>query len=62
MLTVQLPSLERRMFLKNREFISADRHGLQTELLPGDDEVIAVLEKHFGLSLPAETDFGLKDS
>jgi N-hydroxyarylamine O-acetyltransferase len=58
-LTVQLPSLDRRVFLRNREFVTVTREETKTELLADDLEVIAVLERHFGLRLPADASFGL---
>lgn len=54
-LVAQIPSLDRRVFLRNRELITVTGNGMQTELLPDDRSVIAALEKHFGLQLPADT-------
>jgi N-hydroxyarylamine O-acetyltransferase len=55
-LTVQLPSLDRRIFVHNREFITVTRDGMTTEQLPEIRDIIAALEKHFALRLPAGTD------
>lgn len=60
-LTVQLPSSERRVFLKNREFIVVTREGTQIQRLETDRDIVEALETHFGLRIPAETSFRLKD-
>lgn len=53
-LTVQLPSLERRIFLRNRELITVTPEGMTTEALPEFGDIIAALEAHFGLRLPPD--------
>jgi N-hydroxyarylamine O-acetyltransferase len=53
-LTVQLPGSQRRMILRNRDFID-DRGGAVNERrLESDDEFVSVLQEYFGLDMPEE--------
>jgi N-hydroxyarylamine O-acetyltransferase len=58
-LTVQLPTHDCRIFLRNYEFITVTRDEMKTELLTDDREVRAVLQKRFGLELPEGTSLNL---
>ena len=60
-LIVQLPTPEVRYMLRNRELV-LDRGGTFTRrMLPGNDELLAVLAEIFGLRFPAGTRFGYRE-
>ena len=56
-LTAQLPSLECRVLLRNRELVTVTADGIESVLLPEDRDVIAALKRLFGLSLPVDAEF-----
>jgi N-hydroxyarylamine O-acetyltransferase len=58
-LTVQLPSFERRVFLRNRELITVTRDESTTAVLSDDREFVTALEKHFGIRLSEEANLAL---
>jgi len=58
MLTAQLPTPEARYILRNRELVTVTPETATVEPLETDKAVLHVLEKRFGIILPAETEFG----
>jgi len=52
-LTVQLPTPQRRMILRNRELIEDRGDAVTTRTLADDAELARVLQESFGLELPA---------
>ena len=59
-LTAQRASPEQRLFLRNREFITVIGKETRSELLAEDRDIVATLEKHFGLHISADTKFDFK--
>lgn len=56
-LTVQLPGPERRIGIRNREFVVAEEHGERIEPIESDEELKHILAKRFGLTVPADAKF-----
>lgn len=62
-LTAQLPTPEVRHVLRNRELTSHRGGGrIERRMLRDDDEVLEVLASTFGLTFPAGTRFGYRDT
>jgi len=58
-LTVQLPTPERRLILRNLLLIEDRGDVVAERTLAGDDELLAVLRESFRLDFPPETRFGV---
>jgi len=61
-LAVQLPTLEVRTILRNRELILDRGATVTRRVLADDDELLAVLAETFGLRFPAGTRFSYRDT
>jgi N-hydroxyarylamine O-acetyltransferase len=57
-LTAQLPTPKARYFLRNRELVTVTQSAEVAQVLPDDPALLEVLEKRFGIVLPAGTAFG----
>ncbi len=56
-LTAQLPTLEGRYILRNREFITITPNGVNTEILENSAALLGVLKERFGIDLPEGCEF-----
>ena len=61
-LIVQLASSDRRVMLKNWEFIEIEAGGQRPQKVAGDEHLLELLRERFGLQFPAGTKFGFKEN